>query len=249
MISTFMRSPLPNTLAVFVLLALLITWFTSVSRALGNRPIDTQKGSFAWFMPLFSILGLPAIVDLLQTQGLTLLYASVAGIVIVLNVVLPLLNIYEKSKHPLVTEWYKWTVLFSCIAGLAVAGYLTFVETSGTEVSCGPSGGCEDVQNSPYATLFGVLPVGILGLMGYIAILACWIALQVGPASIQKPASIAIWGLCIFGTLFSAYLTYLEPFVIGATCMWCITSAVLMIILLLATTPLAQQAFAITEDD
>jgi uncharacterized membrane protein len=49
--------------------------------------------------------------------------------------------------------------------------------------------------------------------------------------------------------LFSIYLTFLEPFVIGATCMWCICSAVIMIILLLASTPFAQQAFAIADDD
>jgi len=31
-----------------------------------------------------------------------------------------------------------------------------------------------------------------------------------------------------FGTLFSIYLTFLEPFVIGATCLWCLSSAVIM---------------------
>jgi uncharacterized membrane protein len=54
--------------------------------------------------------------------------------------------------------------------------------------------------------------------------------------------------MCIFGVLFSIYLTFLEPFVIGATCMWCISSAVLMIILLLISTPAAQQALAIPDD-
>ncbi len=34
------------------------------------------------------------------------------------------------------------------------------------------------------------------------------------------------------GTLLSAYLTFLEPFVIGATCMWCITSALVMVAVL-----------------
>jgi uncharacterized membrane protein len=37
-------------------------------------------------------------------------------------------------------------------------------------------------------------------------------------------------------TAFSVYLTFLEPFVIGATCMWCITSSVVVALLLLATT-------------
>jgi uncharacterized membrane protein len=41
-----------------------------------------------------------------------------------------------------------------------------------------------------------------------------------------------------FGTLFSIYLTFLEPFVIGATCAWCLTSAIIMTALLwLSITP------------
>jgi uncharacterized membrane protein len=110
-------------------------------------------------------------------------------------------------------------------------------------------GGCEDVQNSKYATLFGFLPVGQLGLIGNIAILAAWITWQFGPASTKKLAVLAMWGMSVFGVLFSTYLTFLEPFVIGATCMWCISSAVIMIILLLTSTPPAQQAFAIADDE
>jgi uncharacterized membrane protein len=93
------------------------------------------------------------------------------------------------------------------------------------------------------------LPIGILGLIGYIAILVAWMVWQWGPNSIKRIASLAIWGMCAFGVLFSIYLTFLEPFVIGATCMWCIASAVFMIILLLVSTPAAQQALAITEDE
>ena len=38
-----------------------------------------------------------------------------------------------------------------------------------------------------------------------------------------------------FGILFSIYLTFLEPFVIGATCAWCVTSAILMTVLFVLT--------------
>ena len=248
MLDIFMRSPLPNTLAVLVLLALIITWFTSVVLALNGKSENLETSGFAKLLPAFSILGIPAAVDLLQTHGLTVLFAAVVSVVLLLNVIVPILTIYGKSTHPLVQDWYKWSILFSCIAGLMVAGYLTFIESTGGPVACGPSGGCDAVQNSRYATLFGFLPVGVLGLMGYIAILAGWITLQVGPRSLQKPATVAIWAFCIFGVLFSAYLTFLEPFVIGATCMWCILSAVLMIDLLLMTTPGAQKSFAISDD-
>lgn len=243
-----MRSPLPNTLAVVVLIALIVTWFTSVVLTLNGRSDSLETSWFGKLLPAFSILGIPAAVDLLQTKGITFVFAAIVSIVLALNIIVPIFKIYWKSSHPLVHDWYKWSVLISCIGGLTVAGYLTFIESTGGPVACGPSGGCDAVQNSRYATLFGFLPIGVLGLIGYISILASWVALQYGPQSIQKLASIAIWGLCIFGALFSTYLTFLEPFVIGATCMWCILSAVLMIILLLITTPNAQHAFAISED-
>jgi uncharacterized membrane protein len=42
-----------------------------------------------------------------------------------------------------------------------------------------------------------------------------------------------LFGITLFGILFSIYLTFLEPFVIGATCIWCLSSAVIMTILFL----------------
>jgi uncharacterized membrane protein len=44
---------------------------------------------------------------------------------------------------------------------------------------------------------------------------------------------VVLLGMTVFGVLFSLYLTFLEPFVIKAVCMWCITSAVIMTLLLL----------------
>jgi uncharacterized membrane protein len=248
MIDIFMRSPLPNTLAVIVLIALISTWLISIIRSMGQDPVEADKGWFAFLLPAFSVLGIPAAVDLVQTKGATAVYAGVVLIVFVLNILIPILRITGKTLHPLARDWYKWSILISAIGGLVVAGYLTFVEATGGPIVCGPSQGCEAVQNSKYAILFGVLPIGVLGLIGYVAILIAWVAWQFGPESISKLASLAIWGMGIFGVLFSVYLTFLEPFVIGATCMWCISSAVLMITLLLVSTPAAQQALAIPDD-
>ncbi len=249
MIDIFMKSPLPNTLAVVVLIALIITWFTSIVLSMRDVPIQTEKGWYAKLLPAFSILGIPAVLDLIQTKGITFVFAAIVFIVLLLNFVVPILKIYGKSSHFLVTDWYKWSVLISTIGGLAVAGYLTFIEATGAQIACGPSGGCTVVQNSRYAVLFGFLPVGVLGLAGYVGILMGWFALQFGSSTIKRIAALAVWAMCIFGVLFEIYLTFLEPFVIGATCMWCISSAVLMIILLLVSTPADQQAFVINDDE
>jgi uncharacterized membrane protein len=114
------------------------------------------------------------------------------------------------------------------VAGLGVAGYLTWVHYADLEPICaGGSGGCERVQSSEYAELAGV-PVALLGLIGYGAILA---SLAVpGDAGRFAGALLALAG---FG--FSAWLTYVELFEIDAICQWCVASAVLMTALAVIT--------------
>lgn len=119
------------------------------------------------------------------------------------------------------------------VLGLVVAGYLAYVETQAVAAMCGPVGDCNAVQSSPYARLFGVLPVGILGAVGYLAILAAWGWQRLRNDWLAGHASVVILGMAVFGTLLSIYLTYLEPFVIKAVCAWCLTSAVLITLIML----------------
>ena len=114
------------------------------------------------------------------------------------------------------------------ISGLIVAGYLAYVETQQVTAVCGPVGDCNSVQQSEYALLFGVLPIAVLGVMGYVAIGAAWLVARYARGVWPDLASLALVGMAWFGILFSIYLTFLEPFVIGATCAWCLTSAVVM---------------------
>jgi uncharacterized membrane protein/thiol-disulfide isomerase/thioredoxin len=126
-----------------------------------------------------------------------------------------------------------WAIPALCVIGLGVAAYLAFVETTHTEAVCGPVGDCNTVQQSEYARLFGILPIGVLGLAGYVAILAAWIINQGAKGRLADYAALFILGMTAFGTLFSVYLTFLEPFVIGATCAWCLASAIIMTALML----------------
>ncbi len=132
-------------------------------------------------------------------------------------------------------SWLNWIIPLLSIIGMGVAFYLTFVETTGAEAVCGPVGDCNAVQQSSYAMLFGVLPVGLLGLLGYIAIFALWAWQRYGPMEKIERTGWLLPAIIYFGVVFSAYLTFLEPFVIGAICMWCMTSAWIMTILLFLT--------------
>jgi uncharacterized membrane protein len=118
-------------------------------------------------------------------------------------------------------------------AGLAVAAYLAAVETSGASAVCGPVGDCNRVQHSEYARLFGLVHIGVLGCAGYISILGVWLAGRVATGTGAQMARLGLVAMAGAGVLFSIYLTFLEPFVIGATCAWCLSSAVLMAALLL----------------
>ena len=124
-------------------------------------------------------------------------------------------------------------VLVLALAGTVVAAYLATVETSGAEAICGPVGDCNAVQESEYARVFGI-HVGVLGLLGYGLIVLLWLVARVASGPVPDVARVLIALGALFGVAFSAYLTFLEPFVIGATCMWCITSALLMTALLWA---------------
>jgi uncharacterized membrane protein len=118
-------------------------------------------------------------------------------------------------------------IVVFCLLGIADAGYLTYVHYAGLKVACLAHGGCETVQASRWSKLDGV-PVSLLGLIGYIAILlSLLIRTELGRA--------AGFGIALIGFGFSIYLTYREIFTIKAICQWCVSSAVLMTILTILT--------------
>jgi uncharacterized membrane protein/thiol-disulfide isomerase/thioredoxin len=133
-------------------------------------------------------------------------------------------------------SWPGWVIPVLCMVGFGVAAYMSYVEITHKEAICGPLGDCNTVQQSPYATLWGFLPVGILGLIGYVSIGIVWLIHHFSSTGFHKLLALVMWGMALLGTLFSIYLTFLEAFVIGATCAWCITSAILITLLLWATT-------------
>ena len=110
------------------------------------------------------------------------------------------------------------------LIGVGIATYLVYIHYAGIKPICAAGGGgCEKVQTSDYAKLAGI-PVAVLGLAGYLAIIASLFV----PGDLGRLAGAAI-ALSGFG--FSMYLTYREIFTIKAICQWCVGSAVLMTLL------------------
>jgi uncharacterized membrane protein/thiol-disulfide isomerase/thioredoxin len=166
-------------------------------------------------------------------MGVALLYSMIA---------------FSLGKAFTLPAWGDWLIPVLIVIGIGVAAYLSYVETQAVEAVCGPVGDCNTVQQSRYATLFGFLPVGVLGLLGYLGMLAAWLTRKYLP-KFSKPADLAFFGMALFAVLFSLYLTYLEPFVIRAVCIWCLTSAVIVTLLLLLVTPPAILRFNTSDKD
>ncbi len=110
------------------------------------------------------------------------------------------------------------------LAGFFVALYLSLWKLGVVgSLACG-TGGCEYVQTSPYAVVFGI-PVAFYGVAGYVALFAVSLAgLQPGWADRREP-TVALVALSGVGLAFTAYLTYVEAAVIHAWCQWCLVSA------------------------
>jgi len=112
------------------------------------------------------------------------------------------------------------TGLVLALLGVAVAGYLVYVHYADIDPVCNIAHGCHKVQTSQYAKLAGI-PVALLGLLGYVAILAALLV----PG---EPARMVAALTALVGFGFSLYLTYRELFTIDAICQWCVASALLM---------------------
>ena len=144
----------------------------------------------------------------------------------------------ELEANPPLT---RMAIALLALAGLLVSSYLTMFSLGMLgEIQC-TIGGCEKVQTSRWATFLG-LPVAAWGVGAYVAILAVSL-LGIQPRfARERWVALALFGMSAVGVAFSAYLTYLEAFVIRAWCQWCVISAILITIIFLLSLPGLRQA-------
>ena len=135
------------------------------------------------------------------------------------------------------------------LLGMVIAGYMTYVEVARVSAFCGPIGDCNTVQTSRYAKLFGLIPMAIFGMAGYVAIFVGWAWPRLRRDGLARVAPLLVFAATLFGVLFSVYLTYVEIFVLRAVCAWCLGNAVVMASLLVVATPAALRALEPAEAD
>ena len=114
------------------------------------------------------------------------------------------------------------------IVGLLVSIYMTIYKITSNDSMCIGSGDCKTVNASRYAEVYGI-PVAVLGVVGYLAILAVLLLeRRAGSGFVQENGTLLFFGLSLTGFLFTLYLIFVEVALIKAYCPFCITSQTAM---------------------
>lgn len=123
-------------------------------------------------------------------------------------------------------------VALLALVGLFVSLYLWLFKLGvvGT-MACG-TGGCETVQLSPQSQFAGV-EVALIGVLGYAVLLGVAVVGTQPRLAARAGPALALMLLSGGAVAFTAYLKYLEFFVIGAVCRWCVASALIILAIFL----------------
>ena len=126
-------------------------------------------------------------------------------------------------------KWlYRISVAF-VVLGLLVATYMTIYKITSNDKMCLGSGDCSTVNASRYSEVNGI-PVAVIGVLGYLAILAVHY-LERGRGYFKQNGTLLIFGLALTGFIFTLWLIYVEFALLRALCPFCLTSQTAMTII------------------
>ena len=106
------------------------------------------------------------------------------------------------------------------LGGLADAGFLTIKHYTGGQVPCSIIEGCEQVLTSQYAEIFGI-PLAVFGAIAYFTAFSLALLAAFGNHSMWKLFGVQV----ILMAIFTAWLLYVQGFIIEAFCQFCLISA------------------------
>ena len=137
-------------------------------------------------------------------------------------------------------KWMYRALVALSILGLLVSIYMTIYKVTSNNALCLGSGDCHTVNASRYSEVNGI-PVAVLGVIGYAAILAA-LLLESRNNFFRRNGTLLVFGMALTGFLFTVWLIYVEIALINALCPFCITSQITMtIIFFLAVIRLIRQ--------
>jgi uncharacterized membrane protein len=118
-------------------------------------------------------------------------------------------------------RWIPFAAAFVALAGLTDSVYLVVHHLTATPVPCDLIAGCETVLTSPYAVIAGV-PLAAFGALAYFVAFSFAVLAAYGNRTMWN-----LFGVqAVIMAAVTCWLLYLQAFVIGAFCQFCLISAV-----------------------
>lgn len=128
----------------------------------------------------------------------------------------------------------RMTIAALALVGAFVALYLTMYKMGAIgHLACG-LGGCERVNTSSWSIFVGA-PVAAWGLAFYVATFLVALVGTSARYAERAELSYLLAAMSFVGVAFSAWLTYLELYVIEAICKYCVSSAVIVTLIFLVS--------------
>ncbi len=137
-------------------------------------------------------------------------------------------------------KWLYRTSVALAVLGLLVSIYMTVYKITSNDSMCLGSGDCSTVNASKYSEVNNI-PVAVLGVIGYAAILAVHF-FENRNRFFKQNSTLMIFGMALTGFIFTIWLIYVEIALLKALCPFCITSqAAMTIIFIIAVIRLIRQ--------
>lgn len=139
-------------------------------------------------------------------------------------------DLKQKLTAPLsgvIPSWLIWSIVIFALLGFTDAAFLLAKRLSGTPIPCFITTGCDEVSKSPYSVMFGV-PLSAWGVLFYLGtgfITLLYVDTKNALAARLIPVATTL------GFLSSCYFIFVQKFLIGAFCIYCIMSAIIATIL------------------
>lgn len=135
-------------------------------------------------------------------------------------------NNLKMIVHERDSERTTWLIYLLVLLGSLDAFYLTWTKLVGMDAICLGAGKCDIVNASSYSTIAGV-PIAALGLAMYILIGGITL-LERFNHRLRETLRLAVFGVSLFGFIYSMWLTYVAVVIIEEVCVWCVVSAIIV---------------------
>ena len=130
---------------------------------------------------------------------------------------------------------YEIILIILSLGGLYIANKIRLEKKAGHKMVCPLNGNCEEVLNSDFARIVGV-PLEISGMIYYFLVIVTNILFIVLPSLQNSLLTVILFGITLFGFVFSLYLTSVQAFYLKNWCTWCLYSALFSTLIFIVST-------------